>query len=66
MGCILLLAASALGIIVMIVSVRMFGGPAGFAISTFVDMLLLGGWLLYLWVSERRQDRRDREALEDE
>lgn len=59
MSCLLLIAVCVLGILAMIVSVRTFGGPAGFAISTFVDMSLFGGWLLYIWQRDRRRDARD-------
>ena len=59
MTCLLLIVACVLGILAMIVSVRAFGGPAGFAISTFVDMCLFGGWLLFIWQRDRRRDARE-------
>ena len=50
----------------MIVSVRTLGGPAGFAISTFVDMCLFGGWLTFIWLRDRRRDARDAAELANE
>lgn len=64
MSCLLLIAASIVGIVVMIVSVRALGGPAGFAISTFVDMCLFGGWLAYIWWRDRRRDARELAELD--
>ena len=66
MSCLLLIAASIVGIVVMIISVQTLGGPAGFAISTFVDMCLFGGWLSYIWWRDRRRDAREAAELEPE
>jgi hypothetical protein len=63
-SCLLLIAASIVGIVVMIVSVRALGGPAGFAISTCVDMCLFGGWLAYIWWRDRRRDARELAELD--
>lgn len=56
MGCLLLLGAVVLGLVVMFVAMSAFGATTGFAISTFFNMLLLGGWLLYLFRSSRDED----------
>ncbi len=53
MGCLLLLGACVLGLGFMFFAMSTFGVTTGFAISTFFNMLLLGGWLLYLFRSGR-------------
>jgi hypothetical protein len=63
-SCLLLIAASIVGIVVMIISVQTLGGPAGFAISTFVDMCLFASWLSYIWWRDRRTDAREAAELE--
>ena len=53
MGCVLLICACVLGLAFMFFAMSVFGVTTGFAISTFFNMALLGGWLLYLFRSSR-------------
>lgn len=56
MGCVLLAAACVLGLAFMFLAMHFFGATTGFALSTFFDMALLGGWLLYLFRSGDEDD----------